>query len=466
MLSINRVHDVNSEKGMYGSEATLSQASTSVWNERRKMRQVLRHVTSRNKVKEMTKLLSVLVVPLIVLIVLSGVSLDDNIKRWRTAEQTGVALNHNKLISDIVIRLQVERGLASTFLSGNRSSDLVSRTQDQNRIRTDHALDELQRWPTNGFNVSGTVFRSKRDFLDNLQIHRARVNEVGYQLKVSSNIAYYTNVNIGFILSGIISTVELTKQELSSVLVAKDTLLFATDLYGIERALGGTYYAACQLSDEDNALFSAVNSQADVLTRYSKAYFGETDIEVPDSSFLDVLRKEIRENEDACAKYGADNVSTYALYWFENSTIYIDQLAVVLKNTTDQILITNERIRNDALVTVIVFALVVSLIVIVCFSLGTWFVIQTNNLLSVVGSYAKELSEKTRELEVERKRADRLLYQMLPRSVADQLKMGLSVAAEHYEHVTIYFSDIVGFTSLAAACSPFQVVNMLNGLYR
>lgn len=466
MLSISRVHDVNSEKGIYVSEATLSQASTSVWNERRKMRQVLRNVTSRNKVKEMSKLLSVLVVPLIVLIVLSGVSLDDNIKRWRTAEQTGVALNHNKLLSDIVIRLQVERGLASTFLSGNRSSVQFSRAQDQNRILTDQALDELQRWPTNGFNVSGTVFKTKQDFLDDLHIHRARVNDVGYQLKVSRNLAYYTDANIGFILSGIISTVELTKQELSSVLVAKDTLLFATDLYGIERAVGGTYYAACQLSDDDNALFSAVNSQAEVLTRYSRAYFGETDIEVPDSSFLDVLRKEIRENEDACAKYGEDNVSTYALYWFDNSTIYIDQLAVVLKNTTNQILITNERIRSDALSTVIVFAVVVSLIVIVCFSLGTWFVIQTNNLLSVVGSYAKELSEKTRELDAERKRADRLIYQMLPRSVADQLKMGLSVAAEHYEHVTIYFSDIVGFTSLAAACSPLQVVNMLNGLYR
>ncbi|XP_016950698.1 uncharacterized protein LOC108024967 isoform X2 [Drosophila biarmipes] len=75
------------------------------------------------------------------------------------------------------------------------------------------------------------------------------------------------------------------------------------------------------------------------------------------------------------------------------------------------------------------------------------------------------IRERTEQLDVERKKTEQLLNRMLPSSVAEKLKMGLAVDPEEFSDVTIYFSDIVGFTTIAAHCSPVQVVDLLNDLY-
>nr|XP_020827673.1 receptor-type guanylate cyclase gcy-12-like isoform X1 [Phascolarctos cinereus] len=82
-----------------------------------------------------------------------------------------------------------------------------------------------------------------------------------------------------------------------------------------------------------------------------------------------------------------------------------------------------------------------------------------------IQNYARNLRARTEALKHERRLAENLLHQMLPKSVAKQLRRHRHVEAEDYEQVTIFFSDIVGFTSIAASCTPLQVVDMLNNLY-
>ncbi|EDV27242.1 uncharacterized protein TRIADDRAFT_5829, partial [Trichoplax adhaerens] len=62
-------------------------------------------------------------------------------------------------------------------------------------------------------------------------------------------------------------------------------------------------------------------------------------------------------------------------------------------------------------------------------------------------------------------RTDQLLHQLLPSAVAEQLKLGKVVIAEAFDDVTIYISDIVGFTHICHSTTPVRVVYMLNAIY-
>ena len=58
-----------------------------------------------------------------------------------------------------------------------------------------------------------------------------------------------------------------------------------------------------------------------------------------------------------------------------------------------------------------------------------------------------------------------LLYKMLPKKAINKLNRGQTVV-DRYGMVTIFFSDIVGFTSLASTMRPVEVMEMLNDLYK
>ncbi|XP_055716152.1 guanylate cyclase soluble subunit beta-1 [Phlebotomus papatasi] len=80
-----------------------------------------------------------------------------------------------------------------------------------------------------------------------------------------------------------------------------------------------------------------------------------------------------------------------------------------------------------------------------------------------------KLQQTYRELESEKQKTDRLLYSVLPKTVANELRHQRPVPPKRYVSVTVMFSGIVGFGKYCAentdAEGAMKIVKMLNELY-
>lgn len=106
---------------------------------------------------------------------------------------------------------------------------------------------------------------------------------------------------------------------------------------------------------------------------------------------------------------------------------------------------------------------------IVIFTMHNFFFLGAN----VIGMFASYYLERyTRRdflqkytIQAQRDRADKLLYNVLPKQIAERLKESDETIAEEFNSATVLFADIVNFTPISARFGPREVVDMLNELF-
>lgn len=86
-------------------------------------------------------------------------------------------------------------------------------------------------------------------------------------------------------------------------------------------------------------------------------------------------------------------------------------------------------------------------------------------MLDRTASEIQQRISAEQEVRKEQKKSDELLLNILPPSVAKELKENRHYVAQGFEHVSILFADLVGFTALATYKSPEEIVTLLNDVF-
>ena len=79
--------------------------------------------------------------------------------------------------------------------------------------------------------------------------------------------------------------------------------------------------------------------------------------------------------------------------------------------------------------------------------------------------FARKKTEAYELLDLERAKSERLLLNVLPAQIADELRRGDGTVAEDFDAITILFADVVGFTRLSEELAPAEMVDLLNAVF-
>ncbi len=128
------------------------------------------------------------------------------------------------------------------------------------------------------------------------------------------------------------------------------------------------------------------------------------------------------------------------------------------ENQLSELNLKKARARNNFLIGIAALALII--IYIVYRSLR--FAKRTNKVLH---KQKNEIERQKDEIEYERERSDKLLLNILPDEIAEELKEKGSATPKHYDLVSVLFTDFKGFTNIAEKITPQQLVAELNNCF-
>lgn len=485
MLKCNRVKDVEKKhessitmdtkslESPYGSTRLYSAtSSTAISKEENQALAKLVESQKHGRLLQTVKMIMVVTLPVMALIVVSAINLSSSIPLRDQAITARIGVNKILKIDQLVTDLQIERGTSATYLSSSGNNQEAYDRLISLRYHTDQSLQAAE-YPEEGITISENKLGSKAEFQHYLSIQRELISNSSMNFEQS--LDFYTQVTKALMRHSE-STLMLPGQgNIWQTTISAAALLRASDAIGILRAIGSTFFTMCRLTTNNLSHFTRVDGEASSLLNTSFTHHPSTGLEYKEKYETQPLHLDLTKQKghiydekyrQICEDYAMEVRFDNSYIWFKDMTDYMAILKYLRDNINLELVESLNIIRENQEEQVAINSAIMVIIVVACTSLCMWYAFSIHAMTGKITEFAYKITVKSMELAKEKHRTEVLLYQMMPKTVAEQLKRQQNVEAEYFNSVTLFFSDIVGFTSLSAKSTPMQVVEMLNALYR
>lgn len=439
--------------------------------ERDKMDALL-HQDSHHKLFQMVKMLTVMAVPMVTLLALAAGGLQEAIHTRDMVTEARTAIENNIQYGDLVEKLYGERDYTS-FFWGTGISNITGalETVYERQFDTNIAIFNLSvAWNPN-VSIGNKTYEKKEHLVSELQRFRNNM-ERDESIVHQDSMDYYNLIIHDLSLIATVKTSLPANEDMWLLLAANDVILSAANMAGMQMSYGATSFINCGLDSDMRSRYISVDTTDQILYNLVRVYYKNASIfdELYDKikEPLLCMKDSILSDESAtnCRRNSVMQRFERATKWFNIMIVYIGIFRYVRQMIESRISMELDELIVSTQEDLVLYSTIMTVMTFVCLLTSMWYASNIDDITTKMSTYANHITDKSRELDAEKKRTENILYQLMPMKVADKLKIAEEVPAEYYDMVTIYFSDVIGFTMISAKSTPLQVVAFLNKLYR